>query len=151
MRLRLGVGVPLLSRVCVCVRASVLDACQSDLRARACAVVGAAFSGEASTHRDARRIENGPIVLGRFTTLVQGYITYGNGEFDGQDSGHDFYGVRLSPHSWRMHREQPGRCIRARRTVPYAICHFLWLGCVRVHVKTGTCTLKRAPRGTDTV
>ena len=32
----------------------------------------------------------------QFTTLVQGYITYGNGEFDGQDSGHDFFGVRHS-------------------------------------------------------
>ena len=74
----------------------------------------------------------------RFTTLVQGYITYGNGEFDGQDSGHDFYGVRLSPHSWRMHREQPGRCIRARRTVPCAICHSLRLGWVRVRVETGS-------------
>ena len=74
----------------------------------------------------------------RFTTLVQGYITYGNGEFDGQDSGHDFYGVRLSPHSWRMHREQPGRCIRVRRTVPCAICHSLRLGRVRVRVETGS-------------
>ena len=93
-----------------------------------------------------RKIMDKPFLTGhrfcccRFTTLVQGYITYGNGEFDGQDSGHDFYGVRLSPHSWRMHREQPGRCIRARRTVPYAICHFLrlgWVG-VRVRVQTGT-------------
>jgi len=37
-----------------------------------------------------------------FQTLVQGYITYGNGEFDGQDSGHDFYGTLYTPPiGWR--------------------------------------------------
>ena len=35
-------------------------------------------------------------------TLVQGYITYGNGQFDGQDSGHDFYGTLYTPPiGWR--------------------------------------------------
>ena len=27
------------------------------------------------------------------TTMLDGYIEYGAGDFDGQNSGHDFYGV----------------------------------------------------------
>ena len=30
------------------------------------------------------------------TTMLDGYIEYGAGDFDGQSSGHDFYGVSFS-------------------------------------------------------
>ena len=30
------------------------------------------------------------------TTMLDGYIEYGAGDFDGQSSGHDYYGVSSS-------------------------------------------------------
>merc|ERR1711988_1309747 len=37
-----------------------------------------------------------------------GYIKYGNGMFDGQGSGHDFYGNLYAPSiGWRNHRWWP--------------------------------------------
>lgn len=41
-------------------------------------------------------------LLAQFTKLddaVTGYISYGAGDFDGQNSGHDFYGVSAPPKS----------------------------------------------------
>jgi len=35
------------------------------------------------------------------------YIYFGSGQFDGQGSGHDFYGVRLPPPSPSTYRAHP--------------------------------------------
>ena len=37
------------------------------------------------------------------TTMLDGYIEYGAGDFDGQNSGHDFYGVSSPlPEEWPL-------------------------------------------------
>ena len=36
-------------------------------------------------------------LLAQFTKLSDGYIAYGAGDFDGQSSGHDFYGTLWMP------------------------------------------------------
>jgi hypothetical protein len=56
----------------------------------------------ASEVNNLRKISGAGIMDCKNTTLVQGYITYGNGQFDGQDSGHDFYGTLYTPPiGWR--------------------------------------------------
>ena len=47
------------------------------------------------------------------TTMLDGYIEYGAGDFDGQNSGHDYYGVSFLA---RRGATRPERSEKARRT-----------------------------------